>query len=272
MNVPTVHSAVIRITLIAPMTAAPPNTMPGVMTSLPPPEPDALPSWPNRSLRVLKTPSPERTPNRIPSATIQMKNSAIDSTSEILNADQMSMCRSCRRARRGPRPAALRPGRPPCAFFAAGAEPVRAGPAPVPGPAACPGPCARIAPVPGMACVVETEAGTGSPAAVSCVRTDLCESLIPISRSPAAVAVRSLLDRPGRREVRRPGAVQLRGWTGRGPPVAGYDGWPDPRLSSGITLGCGLVIVRRPRDCHDGHVLWQVHELDTHGGAVLVVP
>src|SRR5690348_2613899 len=32
-----------------------------------------------------------------------MKNRAIDSTSEILSADQVSMCRSCSRARRGPR-------------------------------------------------------------------------------------------------------------------------------------------------------------------------
>src|SRR4051794_14053254 len=46
----------------------------------------------------------------MPIATIQMKNSAIDSTSEIFRADQVSMCRSCSRARRGPRPAAL-PGR-----------------------------------------------------------------------------------------------------------------------------------------------------------------
>src|SRR3954447_21332845 len=40
----------------------------------------------------------------MPTATIQMKNSAIDSTSEIFRADQVSMCRSCSRARRGPRP------------------------------------------------------------------------------------------------------------------------------------------------------------------------
>src|SRR4051812_43940558 len=46
----------------------------------------------------------------MPIATIQMKNSAIESTSEIFSADQVSMCRSCSRARRGPRPAAL-PGR-----------------------------------------------------------------------------------------------------------------------------------------------------------------
>src|SRR3954468_20322846 len=40
----------------------------------------------------------------MPTATIQMKNSAIDSTSEIFSADHVSMCRSCSRARRGPRP------------------------------------------------------------------------------------------------------------------------------------------------------------------------
>src|SRR3954449_12781939 len=33
-----------------------------------------------------------------------MKNSAIERTSEIFSADQVSMCRSCSRARRGPRP------------------------------------------------------------------------------------------------------------------------------------------------------------------------
>src|SRR4051794_443628 len=41
----------------------------------------------------------------MPTATIQTKNSAIDSTREIFSADQVSMCRSCSRARRGPRPA-----------------------------------------------------------------------------------------------------------------------------------------------------------------------
>src|SRR5215218_4746458 len=40
----------------------------------------------------------------MPTATIQMKNSAIDRTSEIFSADQVSMWRSCSRARRGPRP------------------------------------------------------------------------------------------------------------------------------------------------------------------------
>src|SRR5512132_2990287 len=45
----------------------------------------------------------------MPTATIQMKNSAIDRTSEIFSADQVSMCRSCRRARRGPRLFAVRP-------------------------------------------------------------------------------------------------------------------------------------------------------------------
>src|SRR3954469_16933170 len=105
MNVPTVHSAVMRTTLMAPMTAAPQNTRPGVMTSPPPPPPDpeADPSWPNRSFRVLKTPRALSTPYRTATATIQMKNSAIDRTSEIFSADQVSMCRNCNRARRGPR-------------------------------------------------------------------------------------------------------------------------------------------------------------------------
>src|SRR6201747_1935872 len=108
MNVATVHSAVMRMTLMAPITAAPPNTRPGVtMFPLLLLLPDALPSWPNRSLTVEKTPSALRIRYRIPIATIQMNNSAIESTSEILNADQMSTCRSCSLARRGPRPAAL---------------------------------------------------------------------------------------------------------------------------------------------------------------------
>src|SRR3954468_15010548 len=114
-----------------------------------------------------------------------MKNSAIDSTSEILNADQMSMLRSCSRARRGPRPALPpRPGRLPCAFLAgaaAGGAPAAAtvAPAPVAGagapvtpvapvaPVAAASLWARMLPVVGMAWVVETEAGDAS--AVSCV-------------------------------------------------------------------------------------------------------
>src|SRR4051812_29754144 len=109
MNVPTVHSAVISTMLMAPITAAPPKTMPGVTTSPPPLDPDAEPSCPNRSLRVSNTPSALRTPYSTPTATIQMKNSAIDRTSEIFSADQVSMCRNCRRARRGPRLFAVRP-------------------------------------------------------------------------------------------------------------------------------------------------------------------
>jgi hypothetical protein len=34
-----------------------------------------------------------------------MKNIAMDRTSEIFSAENVSMCRSCRRARRGPRAA-----------------------------------------------------------------------------------------------------------------------------------------------------------------------
>src|SRR3954447_6688382 len=56
---------------------------------------------------VENTPREFSTTYRIAIAMIQMKNSTIDRTSEILNADQMSMCRSWSRARRGPRPAAL---------------------------------------------------------------------------------------------------------------------------------------------------------------------
>src|SRR3954464_1426237 len=39
-----------------------------------------------------------------------------------------------------------------------------------------------------------------------------------------------------------------------------------------VTLGRGLVIIGRTGDCHDRHVFRQVHELDTHGRPVLVVP
>src|SRR5215212_10310985 len=92
-----------------------------------------------------------------------------------------------------------------------------------------------------MVCVADT--GFASPAGVSPgasasptrdpVRTELgVRSLMPLSRSPAARAASSLT----------------------------------------VTLGVGLVIVRRTGDRHDRHVLRQVHELDTHRGAVLVVP
>src|SRR4051812_46755473 len=40
----------------------------------------------------------------MPTAIIHTQNSAMDSTSEIFSADQVSTCRSCSRARRGPRP------------------------------------------------------------------------------------------------------------------------------------------------------------------------
>src|SRR3954451_8591207 len=97
-----------------------------------------------------------------------MKNRAIDNTSEILNADQMSMCRSCRRARRGPRPAALAARPPPRAFVAAAGGPAAApapgGGAPAAAPAGAPVAWARGPPVFGIACVVETDAGADSPA------------------------------------------------------------------------------------------------------------
>src|SRR5687768_2270920 len=90
-----------------------------------------------------------------------MKNSAIDSTSEILNADQMSMCRSCSRARRGPRPPALAGPRPrkrpaPLSVASLAAAPATPCPVPVPGwgiggtgaaPAEPEAPGAAVAPV-----------------------------------------------------------------------------------------------------------------------------
>src|SRR3954452_19518359 len=190
-----------------------------------------------------------------------MKNSAIDRTSEIFSADQVSMCRSWRRARRGPRllaeprprplavtvvsPVAGRSGTTGGTGGAPGGPPVGgtviadAGVAP---PSAA---WARCEPVVGIDCVAE--AGADSPgAAVSVgaaefpalspvrnpVRTELgVRSLMPVSRSPAARAASSLA----------------------------------------VTLGVGLVIVRRTGDRHDRDVLRQVHELDTHGRAVLVV-
>src|SRR5215213_1301740 len=120
----------------------------------------------------------------MPTATIQMKNSAIDSTSEIFRADQVSMCRSCSRARRGPRPAPLRPRAPTVVGEPLGwavVAPAAAGPAPVAGgtggaPGGPPagrtvaadapvtGPWAFCAPVVGIDCV--PEAGVGSPGAV----------------------------------------------------------------------------------------------------------
>src|SRR5687767_1495907 len=163
--------------LIAPMIAAPPKTTPGVITSPVASDPDTLPTWPNRSFRVSKTPSALRTPYRTPTATIQMKNSAIDSTSEIFSADQVSMCRSWRRARRGPRPlalAALRPRRPVLSLGsaawaaevsatndppvgAAGADPVTGGTGgPETGGTVADPVCARCVPVVGIAWVEET--------------------------------------------------------------------------------------------------------------------
>src|SRR3954452_6506461 len=153
MNVPTVHSAVMRTTLMAPMTAAPQNTRPGVITSPPPPPPDpeADPSWPNRSFRVLKTPRALSTPYRTATATIQMKNSAIDRTSEIFSADQVSMCRNCSRARRGPRLFAGRPrtrgGAPGAAAGAPGGTAL--GWVPGPGAVAADGGTAGVLPVAG---------------------------------------------------------------------------------------------------------------------------
>src|SRR4029453_14361907 len=60
----------------------------------------------------------------MPTATIQMKNSAIDRTSEIFSADQVSMCRSCSRARRGPPPDDLGPRAPTGHSGAVGGEEV----------------------------------------------------------------------------------------------------------------------------------------------------
>src|SRR5215218_11075330 len=57
----------------------------------------------------------------MPTATIQMKNSAIDRTSEIFSADHVSMWRSCSLARRGPRPLCRAGPRPRTPLLAAGA-------------------------------------------------------------------------------------------------------------------------------------------------------
>src|SRR5215212_2380256 len=88
----------------------------------------------------------------MPTATIQMKNIAIDRTSEIFSADQVSMCRNCRRARRGPRPAAL-PGVRPRVAVTTGVSPICAVEEPV------------VAPVTGPAPVVGTGGAPGGPPA-----------------------------------------------------------------------------------------------------------
>src|SRR5947209_15810649 len=121
---------------------------------------------------VENTPREFSTTYRIAIAMIQMKNSTIDRTSEILNADQMSMCRSCSRARRGPRPAAL--PLPPRAFAAPPAgravgAAVRAGPPgggadggagrAAAGAAAGAADWARIAPLAGIDWVADTGGG-----------------------------------------------------------------------------------------------------------------
>src|SRR4051794_3287433 len=103
-----------------------------------------------------------------------MKNSAIDRTSEIFRADQVSMCRSCSRARRGPRPglagprgvrgADLSAGR---SAGRAGAPPVEPGggpvPVPEPGRMAVPAPVAVAAP---LGAPVAVAAPLGVPVAV----------------------------------------------------------------------------------------------------------
>src|SRR6478672_5750230 len=229
----------------------------------------------------------------MPTATIQMKNSAIDRTSEIFSADQVSMCRSCRRARRGPRPPALpgarpRPPRPPAVVsltaVAVPAPPNAPNPTSVPGAAApaaggtaggvAPGDVtsadvapggvvpagvapggvgpaagapvwARCVPVPGIACVVDA---AGSAATVP------FGSAASPDRDPARteLCVRSLMQSPN---------PQRRGplYFGTGPPAPRW-GTPDAGQLLTLTLGCGLVIVRRTGDCHDAHVLRQVHE------------
>src|SRR4051812_49833928 len=72
----------------------------------------------------------------MPTAIIQTQNSAMDSTSEIFSADQVSTCRSCSRARRGPRLTprlALPADAAPSARAAAGREAASIGRAPAGG-------------------------------------------------------------------------------------------------------------------------------------------
>src|SRR3954447_23929388 len=95
-----------------------------------------------------------------------MKNSAIDSTSATLNADQMSTCRNCSRARRGPRPAALA-GRPPrpWAFFAGDEAAVDAAAPDAPAPdAPAPDAPAPDAPAPDVAAAGAAPAADDPPA------------------------------------------------------------------------------------------------------------
>src|SRR5947209_138634 len=83
-----------------PMIAAPPNTMPAVTGALAVPPGIVV----YVSLILSMTPAPSRTPNKTPTTINQTKKSAIDRTQENFRTVQGLMCRSCRRARRGPRP------------------------------------------------------------------------------------------------------------------------------------------------------------------------
>ena len=214
-----------------------------------------------------------------------MKNSAIDRTSEIFSADQVSMCRSCRRARRGPRlfagprprPRAGAPAASACRAAGAGRALGRAADAGARSPPAAVGIGGRAAPVAGGGGPAEPR----RPAGPAVRRRRRRRWPAPCARCDAGVG-----DRLRRRDagVRHPPGVSVGASaspTGPGAhrtrrPVAHaslpFPSGTAPRPSLAVTLGVGLVIVRRTGDRHDRHVLRQVHELDTHGRAVLVVP
>src|SRR3954467_5290082 len=88
-----------RTMFTTPMIAALPKTMPAVTGAL------ALPPWivVYASLILSMTPAPSRTPNSTPMTMSQTKNSAMDSTQENFSTVHGLMCRSCSRARLGPR-------------------------------------------------------------------------------------------------------------------------------------------------------------------------
>ena len=105
MTDPTVLRATNSTMLMTPMMAAPPNTMPAVTGSL---EPGPL-IVVTLSLILPMTPAASSTPNSTPMTISQTKNSAIDRTQENFSTVHGLMCRSCSRARRGPRARARMP-------------------------------------------------------------------------------------------------------------------------------------------------------------------
>src|SRR5579859_2053511 len=126
MTEPIVDSATNSTMLITPMIIAPPKTTHAVTGALDPVPLIVV----TVSLILPMTPAASRTPKSTAITISQTRNSATDSTQENFSTVHGFMCRSCSRARRGPRAADLAApltgpgpgwGAPPSAGGAAGA-------------------------------------------------------------------------------------------------------------------------------------------------------